>query len=515
MNYDRKILRKVSLLDGCITIFANLFANVIQAVIPTPLTNSKDMSVWAEFMRSNSIINCVAPLSYVLPTLVCVLYSVLNLRQEKRAAKAILNIPLLFPLTSVIGWGLNFLTEFFVLLYVRSLYGIQISGILIQSFIYIIFSIVTVFTSAYLLIDLANRTYALPKLFPDGHIPDVAGRSRPRFAILLALCYVIMTVLPVCYLLSGAIVIQQNNGIPVHRGIIIMGSIFLVISMLITITLYRLAIHPLKTLGAGASAIKNGDYRFHVPIVSNDEIGILADSFNDMSAALAEKELMRQTFGKIVGPSVRDYLMKENLALGGETRNVTVLFCDIRSFTSMSEQMEPSQVVSLLNEYFSALEECISRNHGIINKYIGDAIMAIFGAPIAGENHARDAFRAVQDMRESLVLLNEKFAQSGRPAVSFGIGVHTGMVLAGNIGAQERMEYTVIGDTVNTASRMESLCKTYKTDLLLSEETVRQILAGTDASAQDTFAFVDEASIRGKKEKIKLYTSKPAASKAL
>ena len=169
----------------------------------------------------------------------------------------------------------------------------------------------------------------------------------------------------------------------------------------------------------------------------------------------------------------------------------------------MSEKMEAAEVVSLLNKYFTALGKCITSHHGIINKYIGDAIMAIFGAPVKSDNSAKDAFEAAIDMRKALIEVNKDFLKQGLPEVRFGIGIHTGPVFAGTIGAANRMEYTVIGDTVNTASRLESLCKTYKTDLLISEASASRINKETDM-----LTFIADAEIRGKTGTMKIYTAK-------
>ena len=225
-----------------------------------------------------------------------------------------------------------------------------------------------------------------------------------------------------------------------------------------------------------------------------------------MADSLAEKEFMRDTFGKVVDPEVRDYLMsgagKASLGttLGGENREVTVLFCDIRNFTAMSEKMAAADVVSLLNRYFTALGQCITSHHGIINKYIGDAIMAIFGAPVSSSNSAEDAFKAALDMRRTLKEINKDFKKDGLPEIRFGIGIHTGPVFAGTIGAENRMEYTVIGDTVNTASRLESLCKNYTKELLLSEASAVKL------DRKEDLLFVDNAVIRGKADTMKIYS---------
>ena len=294
-----------------------------------------------------------------------------------------------------------------------------------------------------------------------------------------------------------------NNGIKIHKGLLFISSVLLVTAFLITLMLSRKIVSPLKELTHAAERIKAGDYKTKLHIITNDEMGSLADTFNDMTCALAEKEFMRDTFGKVVDPNVRDYLMKSGVALKGESLEVTVLFCDIRSFTAMSEKMQAEEVVSLLNRYFTVLGKCIAKHNGIINKYIGDAIMAMFGAPIKSETHAQDAYLAALDRRHSLATLNEELCAEGKSPLRFGIGIHTGKVFAGTIGASDRMEYTIIGDTVNTASRMESLCKTYKTDILLSEATVLQLGKNLQESK---VKFFDEASIRGKEDKIRVYT---------
>ena len=209
---------------------------------------------------------------------------------------------------------------------------------------------------------------------------------------------------------------------------------------------------------------------------------------------------INSTFGKVVSPQVRDFLLSDNPDLGGQDLEVTVMFCDIRGFTSISERLEPQEIVSMLNRYFTRLEKPIVENGGIINKYIGDAIMAVFGVPLQSKTHAYDAWKAAQGMRAELAAFNEEIKKEGRNEIRFGIGLCSGTVLAGNIGTANRLEYTVIGDTVNTASRIESLCKTYKTDLLISEQTKE--LLPDDVS----LTFIAESEIRGKEKKIKLYS---------
>jgi len=240
------------------------------------------------------------------------------------------------------------------------------------------------------------------------------------------------------------------------------------------------------------------DYKYHKLI--EDYNKTLEKDVEDKAKEISQ---INEVFGKNVSPQIRDYLLKGNVALGGETRYITIMFCDIRSFTSLSEKLESESVVKMLNQYFTAMEKCISTHNGVINKYMGDAIMALFGAPMPSKSHERDAFAAALDMRKTLKELNKKFIDQGLPEISFGIGLHSGPVLAGNIGAENRMEYTVIGDTVNTASRIEGLCKNYKKTLLISDDTAAAIMNST---SKTFLQFVDSTDVRGRKEKVSLFT---------
>jgi adenylate cyclase len=166
--------------------------------------------------------------------------------------------------------------------------------------------------------------------------------------------------------------------------------------------------------------------------------------------------------------------MKGELALGGETKPVTIFFSDIRDFTSISEKLEPNEVVEFLNAYMTRMVECVNKTGGVVDKFIGDAIMAVWGAPISSGNPAHDAFNCVRSalmMRLVLKEFNKNRGGDKKPIIKMGCGINTGKVIAGQIGSNQRMEYTVIGDAVNLASRTESLNKPLCTDILITENT--------------------------------------------
>ena len=186
-----------------------------------------------------------------------------------------------------------------------------------------------------------------------------------------------------------------------------------------------------------------------------------------------EKRKMKRLFGQYVSKDVYDQLVANpDLArLGGQRRQMTVLFSDIRGFTTVSESGQPEEIVALLNEYFSKMVEIVFAHKGTLDKFVGDMVMALFGAPLDDPDHARHAVDAALEMIRELSRLNEKWTAEGRPALDIGIGISTGPMIAGNIGSEAIMSYTVIGDAVNLGARLESLNKQYGTRIIISEAT--------------------------------------------
>ena len=214
-----------------------------------------------------------------------------------------------------------------------------------------------------------------------------------------------------------------------------------------------------------------------------------------------KKEKIQTAMSKYISKDVMQNVVQniDSIKLGGKRAEVTVLFADIRGFTSISEQLSPVEVTKILNEYFSELVPIIEEHKGILNKFMGDAILAIFGEPIKNENHPIDAVKCANKMLKKVKLLQDKWLNEGKPKIEIGIGIATGEAFVGNIGSEERLEYTVIGDTVNTASRIENYNKVYRTNFLISEETYLKVQKYVDVIK------IREVSIRGKAKKINIY----------
>ncbi|MEM7016192.1 MAG: adenylate/guanylate cyclase domain-containing protein [Pseudomonadota bacterium] len=226
---------------------------------------------------------------------------------------------------------------------------------------------------------------------------------------------------------------------------------------------------------------------------------LLSFALGDRFKILGEEKAAReQLLGKVVSPAIADELMSKDLELGGEERQATILFSDIRGFTTLSENRSPKEILQLLNEYLSEISTVIDRNHGVVDKYVGDEVMALFGAPLQRPDDAANAVRTALKMREALTGMNQSFQQRGMPEISLGIGINTGLVVAGNMGSETRLNYTVIGDSVNLASRLEGLTKQYGVELVVSESTKA-------AALEFVYRELDKVRVKGKLEPVKIY----------
>lgn len=207
---------------------------------------------------------------------------------------------------------------------------------------------------------------------------------------------------------------------------------------------------PLRELARGTKAVRGGDFQVRVPVHGRDELGELAASFNEMAAGLAQKERYRSLLNLVADETVARALVNGELALGGEVREASVLFCDIRGFTSLTANMPPQEVIGMLNEHMTALMRIVKEHQGVLDKFAGDLLMAIFGAPVSYENNTLNAARCALRMVQE----REKLNATSQHKLKIGIGIATGNVVAGCMGSADRLNYTVLGERVNLASRL-------------------------------------------------------------
>ncbi|MFP4492209.1 MAG: adenylate/guanylate cyclase domain-containing protein [Spirochaetaceae bacterium] len=313
---------------------------------------------------------------------------------------------------------------------------------------------------------------------------------------------------------------RDAENIIIQTGYVLAGSILVSLILLLVFSSYLT--RPLRSVVQGMHyVIRTNDLSKRVPVEYKDEIGSLANTFNIMSAelekaysqikeyafkaVLAQKNehKVRNIFQKYVPKDVIDAIfINPEQMLTGDNRVVAILFSDIRSFTTISEGFMPDELVKSLNRYFEIMVDIIMSHGGVIDKYIGDAIMAFFGAPVKHEDDALQAVLAAVEMQEALVDFNTQQEQQGKPKFLTGIGINYGVVTVGNIGSEKKMDYTIIGDMVNLGSRLEGLTKPYGQGIIFSESVYRKVKGDLKCR------MVDKVVVKGKTKGENIYTAK-------
>jgi class 3 adenylate cyclase len=256
---------------------------------------------------------------------------------------------------------------------------------------------------------------------------------------------------------------------------LLVGGLILAAGITAAIVISAALSRPILRLSAGTGAIAAGDFDVVLPVPSGDEIGVLTESFNQMAKSLREKEMIKRAFTRYVSREVASEILKdpERAVFREERREVTVLFCDMRNFTPLSERLPPEEVVLLLNEFYTLMIDTTFKHDGTLDEFLGDAVMAVFGAPILHEDHSIRAIRTALAMQAGIGPLNESRVAAGKDPIGVGIGVSTGEAVTGSVGNADRMEYAVIGDSVTFAARLQA--KAPAGQILISRQTRDQV----------------------------------------
>lgn len=260
-----------------------------------------------------------------------------------------------------------------------------------------------------------------------------------------------------------------------------------------------LILRPITQVVHAMARVRKGQLDTPLVFARDDEMAWLADNYNYMLQGLQERNALQDAFSRYVSKQIFDKLQRGNIAWTGELKTATVLFTDIRDFTTLSEALPPQDVVELLNGYFTQMVESIFAYDGFVNKFIGDALMAVYNAPLDQDFPELRAVCTAIEMRQKLIQLNQMRAAQGKEPIRIGMGINTGSVLAGNIGHKQRLEYTVIGDAVNVAQRLESQTKQAAVDLLISASTWQAVAPFVHGSP------LGEVMLKGKTQPVQLY----------
>jgi adenylate cyclase len=232
---------------------------------------------------------------------------------------------------------------------------------------------------------------------------------------------------------------------------------------------------PVRLLVSAMHEIPRGNLRHRIQIDRNDEIGFLSRSFNEMADGLEERQHIKDTFGRFVSRDVAEAVLSGRVPLAGERREVSILFQDIRGFTALAEKLDPVALLRLLNQFFTEVVAAVEAEGGVVKQFTGDGVMALFGAPQARADHTERAVRAALGIVTRLAQLNVLLQDEGVPPLQIGVGIHTGEVVAGLIGPDERVEYGVVGEPVNLASRIEALTKDLTATILVSKQIAARL----------------------------------------
>lgn len=495
--------------------FMNLISNGIGVLVLMFLVHRIGEPPSAEVVAlSNRIHTYFLPLSLVVPLIATLLYErpvrrFLHIFSRGKThletapedvKRRVLNEPFFLIALDFAVW----LVASFLYPLVFRLSGIQDAPITETFFRNIYTGLITT-TIAFFVLEFVLQRRVVPHLFPNGRLSMTPRTIRIRIRTRLVAFLFACNLVPLFSVISQFGLTSISGGDPARtladmksrlpaEAVVFMGAgIWLTILVSSNIT------RPLQEIIQVLRGVRRGDFDRSVRVTSNDEIGYTGDVINEMTQGLKERDFIKETFGKYVTEEIRDEILSGHLSLDGELRRVTVLFADLRNFTPFVERTPPREVVKILNGYFREMEEAIRNHHGLVIQYIGDEIEAVFGAPIRREDHSVMAVRAAMEMAERLKRLNQRLYETGHAPLAHGIGIHTGEVVAANIGSPDRLSYALVGDTVNLASRLQGLTKGLETNIVISRATQEALPEGLPVRPLPT------VSVKGKSGPIEVY----------
>lgn len=276
---------------------------------------------------------------------------------------------------------------------------------------------------------------------------------------------------PTFVLLQRSTTEVRMAGLLLETALLIISGLSLAATLLGAVGIARRITQPVTRLGEAAREIGRGNYAVRIGGIGGDEIGELGLAFDRMAEGLAERDRMRGLLAKMASTEVVEQLLDGRIASGGEEREVTVMFVDIRDFTGQVERLAPQQSLQMLNAFLTVVTDTIQVHGGVVDKYLGDGAMALFGAPVTRPDDASRAVACALAIRDEVAELEATLAAKGLPRLQLAVGLNTARVLAGNIGSPTRLNYTVLGDGVNVASRLEGLTRRYDVQIVVGEST--------------------------------------------
>jgi class 3 adenylate cyclase len=350
----------------------------------------------------------------------------------------------------------------------------------------------------------------VPTFFPEGNL-SVVRAFRPWVQRRLVLAFILVGgITPVLLVILSQVrtraLLDAENPQAVLDNLVLVQLFILAVGLVAGVTtavlVARAIVGPLQDLQEAMGRVEGNDLDTRIVVSTNDELGYLGERFNSMADGLRQGERLRELFSLYVSTEVAQAAVETGAGLGGTLVDCSVMFSDIRDFTTLSEQLTPGRLVELINRYMTTMVAVIVSHGGMVTRFGGDSILAVFGTPLNPMgDHADRAVRTAMGMRQALAAFNQEEAGASLPTLEAGIGIASGPVIAGNVGGKERIEYTVMGDTVNLASRLEGKTKDVGFPILVSHGTYRALTEGPGLGATS----LTDIQIKGKRDRVTVY----------
>ena len=426
-------------------------------------------------------------------------------RLREKAGRRHLNEPFVMVLITLGGWSATTLVYTWFVLANSGTWD-QMKPLAVNNLLIALITSCLVFFA----IQAVSHRYLTPRLFPQGELHRIRGVLRISLRARLLSLYAAINLIPLLMLLLilYRLSISTQDPAQILEVLFDGARIFVPLVMILGLALAYLLSSNLKRALGGLTRVlgrvKEGRFEDRVRVISNDEIGYAGEVVNEMCRGLMERDLIKDAFGRYVAREIRDEVLSGRVPLDGEKKEVSVLFADLRDFTPLTEGHDPKLVVDIMNSYFKEMAEAVQNHGGLVLQFLGDEVYAVFGAPMSAPDHAARAFRAGLEMNQRLLVLNQTHQELGRPPLAHGIGINSGEVVAANIGSPDRLSYLLVGDTVNTAARLQALNKEYGSEMIISAATRSGL--GREELALTSFRERPQVRVKGKTQALDIFT---------
>ena len=366
-----------------------------------------------------------------------------------------------------------------------------------------------IFYAFFIYFAVNDLTLGMRRHFREKLVFSASTAGKPRWGIAkkFTAIFMVVGVMPAMLLLLDLTLfapVREIQGVSIERVILLdlISSFYIIGAAVVFVSRSLLA--PTRELFDAQEAVKRGDLHHRAAVLTDDELGEVTARFNTMVDALRERELMESALNRYLSPAVAKALISQGGTIESKSIDATVMFTDMESFTALSERLGPAATFELLNVYFSKITAIITNAGGTVNNFIGDAVVAIFNVPIAHDAHARAAIGAAIEICRVMQAEPITLADGRQFQLATRIGINTGVVFAGVIGTSQRQSYTVYGDTVNIAARIEPINKDFGTSILATENSV--IMAITQGLPAELLVALGETTVRGLQKPVNVYT---------